>query len=120
MAKLENHAGNFVEANDENCVAALEEAKFNDVFGATIPDPKGASAYPIVTFTWVIFRKRYSDQRLGDRLRDVLESCLDDNTGRGQSLSTDLGYAKLPKETLERARKSILQINSEAKQDPSK
>jgi phosphate transport system substrate-binding protein len=111
MAKLENHAGEFVEPTDENCVVALEEAKFNDVFGATIPDPKAKSAYPIVTFTWVIARKHYDNQRIGDQIRSVFSSCLEDEDGEGQSLSRKLGYVKLPSETLERARKAIEQIN---------
>jgi phosphate transport system substrate-binding protein len=120
MAKLENHAGNYVEPADEYCRVALEEARFNDVFGATIPDPKGASAYPIVTFTWVIVRKRYSDQRLADSLRDVLSYCLLDEEGKGQALNSKLGYVKLPKNTLERARQAIRQINAEEHHEPRK
>jgi phosphate transport system substrate-binding protein len=120
MAKLQNHAGSFVLPTNENCLVALEEAKFNDVFGATIPDPKGESAYPIVTFTWVIVRKHYADERLGDELRTVFSSCLEDEEGKGQALSKGLGYVKLPKSTLERARKAILQINAEPNQEPSK
>ena len=119
MAKLENHAGEFVELTDENCEVALEEAKFNDVFGATIPDPKGKSAYPIVGFTWVIVRKQYVSQRLGDELRAVLSFCLEDDDGKGQALSQNLGYVKLPKTTLERARQAIRQINAEHQDEPS-
>jgi phosphate transport system substrate-binding protein len=107
MAKLENHAGYFVEPTNENCRVALEEAKFNDVFGATIPDPKGKTAYPIVTFTWVIVRKHYADKRLGDNLREVFSYCLEDEEGKGQALSKDLGYVAMPKETLEKARKHL-------------
>jgi phosphate transport system substrate-binding protein len=113
MAKLENHAGHYVLPKDENCRVALEEAKFNDVFGATIPDPKAKSAYPIVTFTWVIARKRYRSQRLADNLRDVFSYCLLDEEGKGQALSGDLGYVKMPKKTLERARQAIQQIQAE-------
>ena len=120
MAKLENHAGEFVEPSDENCVVALEEAKFNDVLGATIPDPKAKSAYPIVTFTWVIARKHYDNQRLGEHLRSVLGSCLENDDGKGQSLSKKLGYVKLPSETLDRARKAIEQINGNQEQDHPK
>ncbi len=120
MAKLENHAGNFVEPTNENCRVALEEAKFNDVFGATIPDPKGKTAYPIVTFTWVIVRKHYRSQRLADDLRTVFGYCLQEEPGTGQALSADLGYVKMPKTTLERARKAIGQISGEQDQGPPK
>jgi len=120
MAKLENHAGNFIEPTNENCLAALEEAKFNDVFGAIVADPRGKSAYPIVTFTWVIVRKRYASQRLGDDLRTVLSYCLEDQERNGQALSKDLGYVKLPISTLVRARRAIRQINAQQEEEPLK
>jgi phosphate transport system substrate-binding protein len=120
MAKLENHAGYFVLPTSENCRVALEEAKFNEVLGATIPDPKGKTAYPIVTFTWVIVRKHYADKRLGDTLRAVLSYCLEDEDGKGQALSETLGYVALPKKTLERAREEVQKINAEPESEPSK
>jgi phosphate transport system substrate-binding protein len=120
MARPINRAGNPVEPSNENCRVALEEAKFNDVFGATIPDPKGKTAYPIVTFTWVIVRKHYANERLGKELRTVLTYCLGDQEGRGQALSEDLGYVALPKETLERARKEIKQINADHEPDAAR
>jgi phosphate transport system substrate-binding protein len=119
MARLENHAGTFVEPANENCRIALEEAKFNSVFGATVSDPRGKVAYPIVTFTWVIVRKHYADQRLGADLRAVLNSCLEDQPNKGQALSKGLGYVKLPAETLTRARKAIQQINATPEQERS-
>jgi phosphate transport system substrate-binding protein len=113
MATLENRAGYFIAPTNENCRLGLEEAKFNDVFAATVPDRKAESAYPIVTFTWVIVRKRYANERLADDLRAVLGYCLEDEEAKGQALSKDLGYVKLPKDTLERARQAIWQINAE-------
>ena len=115
MAKLENGAGEFVAPTNENCLTALEEAKFNDVLGATVPDPKGKSAYPIVTFTWVVVRKRFVDARLGTELRSVLSSCLDEEGSKGQAISDELGYVKLPPEARERSLKAISQINDDAK-----
>ncbi len=113
MAKIENHSGNYVEPTNDNCGVALEEARFNDVFGATIADPRSEYAYPIVTFTWVIVRKHYRSQRLADDLRAVLGYCLQVEPETGQALSDKLGYVKLPKTTLERARKAVGQISGE-------
>jgi phosphate transport system substrate-binding protein len=110
-AKLENHAGEFVEPHSDNCRVALEEAKFNDVFGATIPDPKSKSAYPIVTFTWMIVRKKYANQLVNEELQAVLDYCLTDEAGKGQALSNDLGYVKLPATALKRARAAIDPVN---------
>lgn len=113
MAMLENHAGQFVEPTVENCRAALGEAKFRDKSGSTVPDPKGKSAYPIVTVTWVIVRKQYVRERVGHELRAVLTSCLHESDGQGQSLCEPLGYVKLPDEALEEARQAVRQINAE-------
>jgi phosphate transport system substrate-binding protein len=113
MAKIQNHAGNFVEPTDETCSAALKEANFSDASGATIPDPKGKLAYPIVTITWVIARAKYSRQHVGEELRTVLSSCLAESADQGQSLCERLGYVKLPADALQRARQAVQQINVE-------
>jgi phosphate transport system substrate-binding protein len=120
VARLENRTGAFVLPTNENCLVALEEAKFNDVFGATVPDPHGKSAYPIVTFTWVIFRKHYRDPRLGDDLRAVLSSCLAEEPDKGQELSKELGYVKLPAQTLARARRAVQQIDASPEAERAK
>jgi len=113
MAKLENRAGYFVEPTAAACRVSLEEAKFNDVLAAEVPDPTGQTAYPIVSFTWVICRKHYANQRLGNDLKEVLRYCLQDNAGTGQALSDKLGYIPLPKDALDRARQAIAQINAD-------
>ncbi len=110
-AILQNQHGNFVEPKNENARAALEEAKFNKAFGATIADPKSADAYPIVTFTWIVCRKKYDNPKIGAALKSVLEYCLESGTeGRGQGLSKSLGYVHLPDDTLKQARKVIDEI----------
>ena len=104
----------------ENARVGLEEAVFNDVFGTTVPDPKAASAYPIVTFTWAVTRTRYADRRVGDALRSVLGYCLEDAPGQGQGLSQGLGYVKLPRETLERARRAVRAIDADPTPEPNR
>ena len=127
VASLQNKAGVFVMPTSENARVGLEEAVFNDVFGTTVPDPKASSAYPIVTFTWAITRKQYANARTGETLRAVLSYCLEDAPGQGQGLSQSLGYVKLPKATLDKARVAVQTINaapnsapSAAKPEPSK
>ena len=63
MAALENKSGNYVVPRPRMHALPCEEAKFNEVLGATVPDPKGANAYPIVSFTWVVCRKSYQDKQ---------------------------------------------------------
>jgi phosphate transport system substrate-binding protein len=90
---------------------ALEEAKFNNVLGATVPDPKNADAYPIVTFTWVVCRQEYSDRRIAQEIKAVFEFCLESKiAGQGQALSEELGYIPLPDDALAKARERVATI----------
>ncbi len=118
VAALQNRAGAFVLPASESARVGLEEAVFNDVFGTTVPDPKAAAAYPIVTFTWAVVRRRYADPRVGDALRAVLAYCLEDSPGQGQGLSQSLGYVKLPQETLDKARRAVQSINADPAPEP--
>ena len=113
MAALQNRAGNFVLPGASAAREALQEAKFNKVLGAEVPDPKGPGAYPIVSLTWVVCRKQYDDPRVAAKLKDVLQYCLSLETGKGQSLSEKLGYIPLPDEALTKARKAINEIRTE-------
>jgi phosphate transport system substrate-binding protein len=118
IAALQNHAGSFVSPTVASCREALEDAEkyhlFDKVLGATVPDPKGKSAYPIVSFTWVVCRKNYPDAMLAEKLKAVLSYCLESkNAGRGQELSEQLGYVPLPEETLITARKMVAQIGAQ-------
>jgi phosphate transport system substrate-binding protein len=106
MAALQNSAGNFVKPDIKSCKEALKEAKFNEVLGATIPDPQGARAYPIVTFTWVVCRRSYQDGRMAEKLQAVLMYCLE----AGQALSEQLGYVPLPEDAVDKARQMVAKI----------
>ena len=110
---FENKSGKFVLPTAANAKAALEEAKFNAVLGATVPDPKGANAYPIVSFTWVVCRKSYPDSKQAAKLRDVLTYCLTTEAGGGQALSEQLGYVPLPHDALLKARQAVSEIKTD-------
>ena len=107
MAALQNRAGNFVLPSAAAAGEALQEARFNNVLGAEVPDPKSAGAYPIVSLTWIVCRKHYDDPRVAAKLKDVLHFCLSQETGKGQSLSEKLGYVPLPEEAITKARKAV-------------
>jgi phosphate transport system substrate-binding protein len=114
MAALENHAGNFVQPTPASCREALEEAHFDAVLAAAVPDPAGKTAYPIVTFTWVVCRKNYKAAKMAEELKSVLNYCLESKAaGRGQELSEQLGYVPLPEEALAKARKRVSEIGTE-------
>jgi phosphate transport system substrate-binding protein len=113
MAALQNRAGHFVLPTASAARDALHEAKFNKVLGAEVPDPKGATAYPIVSLTWIVCRNRYEDPRVAAKLKDVLDYCLTMETGKGQALSAKLGYIPLPEKAITKARKEISEIKSD-------
>jgi phosphate transport system substrate-binding protein len=113
MAALENKSGNFVLPDAANAREALQEAKFNQVLGATIPDPTGPNAYPIVSFTWVVCRKSYPDAKHAAKLKDVLNYCLESEANGGQVLSEKLGYVRLPADALLKARKAVSDIKTD-------
>jgi phosphate transport system substrate-binding protein len=113
MAALQNKSGNFIMPHAENAKEALQEAKFNEVLGASVPDPKGPKAYPIATFTWVVCRKKYRDPEIGAKLKDVLLSCLSMEPNAGQMLSDDLGYVPLPPDALAKALQKVNEIKAD-------
>jgi phosphate transport system substrate-binding protein len=97
MAWLENKAGTFVEPSLASGQAALASVTLPADFRAWLPDPDGAAAYPIVSYTWMLFYKKYSDPRMAEAIRDVVKYCLTE----GQKVSDEMGYIPLPSQVVE-------------------
>jgi phosphate transport system substrate-binding protein len=98
IASLENKAGKFITPSDESGVAALANAKLNDGdLRVWIPDPAGDASYPIVTYTWMLFYKKYDDAKKAETIRDVVKYCLTD----GQKISSRIGYIPLPENVVQ-------------------
>jgi phosphate transport system substrate-binding protein len=93
MAALQNKAGLFITPSPESGQAALEGAKLPDNFRLFIPDPPGAAAYPIVTYTWVMVLERYFTEKVSRTIKMMLTYALTE----GQQISEELGYLPLPK-----------------------
>ncbi|HYQ91285.1 MAG TPA: phosphate ABC transporter substrate-binding protein PstS [Candidatus Competibacteraceae bacterium] len=98
-ALLQNKAGNYVAANAASGKAALAGATLPANLIAWIDDPAGADAYPITTFTWMLFYKK-QDPKKAEVLRNLVEYCLTE----GQKLSERMGYIPLPDTVIERIR----------------
>ena len=109
MAALENHSHEFVVPDDAGKAGekALEGAKIPDDLQIRVPDPAGRGAYPIVTYTWVLVRKRYDDPRQAETLKTLLRDCLED---RSQEVAQQLGYVKLPQDVVDRLRAELGQV----------
>ena len=100
MATLENKAGAFVAAGGEGGAAALASAQFDDRMRAFITDPEGEDAYPIATFTWMLFYEHGQDPAKVAAIRKVVEYGLTD----GQAMAESLGYIPMPEAVIEKVR----------------
>ena len=108
MAVLENKAGAFVAATTASGQAALAAVKMPDNLIAWVPDPEAKDAYPIVTYTWMIFYKQYPDKQKVEALQGFLKFALSD----GQKESERLGYIPLPAAVAERGKAALQNITA--------
>ncbi len=96
IAILENKAGSFVAPTTESAVAALASGEMPPDLIAWVSDPEGKDAYPIVTYTWMMFYKNYENKAKAKALRALIDYGLTD----GQKESEALGYVPLPPEVV--------------------
>jgi phosphate transport system substrate-binding protein len=105
-AAVQNKAGQFVAPGTGGGVEALRSVKLPADMIAWLPDPDGAKAYPITTYTWMIFRKSNGNPAKAAAMRSMVEYCLVD----GQKSADELGYIPLPAEVVAEVRKAAANI----------
>ena len=91
FVQLENKAGKYITADTASGQAALASGELPANLIVWNSDPDGDSAYPIVTYTWQIFYKKY-DAKKAAAIQDLIKYELND----GQKESEALGYIPLP------------------------
>jgi phosphate transport system substrate-binding protein len=96
-ASLQNKSGNYVEPSAMSGVATLAAAKLGVDLRGWIEDPEGADAYPIATFTWLLFYKDQDDKK-AEVLRQLVEYC----ATKGQAIADSMGYIPLPASVVEK------------------
>lgn len=106
MANLENKVGHFIPPGLAGGQAALANVKLPESLIAWLSDPDGAESYPIATYTWMMFYKRYKDPKKAEAARKMIELCLT----TGQKISSRVGYIPLPKKVVERVRAGSMNI----------
>lgn len=106
IALLQNKAGQYVAAGGEGGPAALASVQMPANLRAWVPDPDAAKAYPIATYTWMLFYKENKDPKKAAALRELVDYCLSD----GQKLSPQMGYIPLPDNVAAVVRKSAAAI----------
>lgn len=106
IAALENKAGQYVLPDVESTANALDNIQLPDNLRAFVPDPDGADAYPISTYTWMLAYKQYDDPAKANALKDLFRWCLTE----GQQYSEELGYVPLPDDVVSRVLEAVEQI----------
>jgi phosphate transport system substrate-binding protein len=105
-ALLQNKAGQYVAPGGKGGVEALASVKMPADMIAWLPDPESKDAYPIATYTWMMFYKKYDDPNKAAAVRNLVEYCLTE----GQKISDKMGYIPLPAAVVADARKAAANI----------
>jgi phosphate transport system substrate-binding protein len=96
MAVLENKSGNYITPDLKTGQNALASVKLPPNLRAWVLDPSAPDAYPIVTYTWMLFHKKYEDPKIAQTLKSMVLFGL----STGQTYSSDLGYIPLPQSVI--------------------
>jgi phosphate transport system substrate-binding protein len=106
MAALENEAGNFITATAHAGELALSGrvAQVQEL-AASVADPSGAEAYPLVSYSWMLVYAPYADQAKATVLREFAGWSLPD---RGQDYGAQLGYLPLSSNVLSISRQALV------------
>jgi len=110
MATLQNAAGAYVAPGGEGGANALASAEFDDHMRAFITDPAGEDAYPIATFTWMLFYESGQEAATVDALKQMVEFGLTE----GQDMAEELGYIPMPEPVIEEVRSAAENIGAGA------
>jgi len=91
---VRNMDGNYVKASLDTITqaAAATEGKMPADFRVSITNAPGKNAYPIASFTWLLFYESPKDKDRARAMVDFMKWAL----GDGQKYAADLGYAPLP------------------------
>jgi phosphate transport system substrate-binding protein len=110
VAEIRNAAGNFVAPTIESATAAAAATSASlppdTDFRISIVNAKGASAYPISSFTWLLVYQNQTDSTKGRKLVDFIRWALTD----GERSAAALDYAPLPPAMVTRLNERVSQI----------
>lgn len=107
FAALENKAGQYISYNDAAAAKTLEAVELPENLRAFIADPEGADSYPIVSYSWILAHKKYSDPQKAKAVEAMIEYALTE----GQKVAPELGYIPLPPKVTEKVATAADQIS---------
>src|SRR5690554_3286818 len=101
-AKLQNKAGNFVDATLES-ISAAANVELPDDMRATITNSDDPDAYPISLFTWIlVYKDQQYDNRTLSEARELVDLLRYMLSPAGQKVAAQINYAPLPEQGLEK------------------
>ena len=91
---MQNASGKFLRATIDGVTAAAAAAAnaMPADFRVSITNAPGDAAYPISSFTWMLFYENPKDKASAKTMVEFMKWALTD----GQKFTKDLGYAPLP------------------------
>ena len=105
--KVKNLAGAWIEASLGGVTAAAASSKeMPDDFRVSITNAPGKDAYPISSFTWLLIPEKIADPAKDKAIKDFVKWMLTD----GQTMTSALAYAPLPKGVVAKEMKAIAKI----------
>jgi phosphate transport system substrate-binding protein len=106
---VKNAAGKFVKASlDSTTAAAASVKEMPDDFRVSITNAPGATAYPIASFTWLLVPVEWKDATKEKAFVTFLNWMVD----QGQSMTSSLDYAPLPKNVAQKVKARIKEIKA--------
>src|SRR5215469_4698126 len=110
---VKNAAGEFVKASlDSVTIAAGSVKEMPDDFRVSITNAPGKGAYPIASFTWLLVPAEWGDATKEKAFVDFLNWMVD----KGQTMTSSLAYAPLPKNVAAKVKARIKDIKVKGQQ----
>jgi len=108
---VQNASGAFVKSSIASVTAAADGAAptIPDDFRVSITNAPGEAAYPIASFTWLLFNEAPQDTRQAAAMVDFMKWALTD----GQAFASELGYSPLPASIVEKELRALERIKVE-------
>lgn len=111
FGSIQNADGRFVKASPESVTAAAAGAAANmpPDFRVSITNAPGADAYPVASFTWMLFYENPEDTVQARAMVDFMRWALTD----GQRFAPELGYSPLPENVVQMELEALKRIKIE-------
>ena len=108
FGSVQNADGQFVKASAATATAAAAGVASNMPadFRVSITNPPAPNAYPIASFTWMLFYENPQDKPQARAMVEFMKWALTD----GQRFASELGYAPLPENVVQLELKALERI----------